>query len=93
MSLFLPPRRQRACPFKLPVRIHLGLPCRLFGGNLAKHGALALPLAAAKGALSRASRGLTIGAGLASVALGLAVMYRIGFVDGLFTANPRWTPG
>jgi len=55
--------------------------------------ALALPLAAARGAFTRAGRWLTVAAGVASVALGLFLVYRIGFVDGLFTASPRWTPG
>jgi len=26
------------------------------------------------------------------LAFGLWVVYRIGFVDGLFTAHPTWTP-
>lgn len=55
--------------------------------------ALALPLQAASGTFARAGRWLTIAAGVASVALGAFLVYRIGFVDGLFTANPRWTPG
>jgi high-affinity nickel-transport protein len=54
--------------------------------------ALALPLAAARGAFAKVGRWLGVAAGLASVALGLVMVYRIGFVDGLFTANPRWTP-
>jgi high-affinity nickel-transport protein len=54
--------------------------------------ALAVPLAAATGAFARAGRWLAVAAGVASVALGLFLVYRVGFVDGLFTANPRWTP-
>ena len=37
------------------------------------------------------NRGLGVAAGLVSVAFGLFVTFRIGFVDGLFTANPHWT--
>jgi ABC-type nickel/cobalt efflux system permease component RcnA len=38
------------------------------------------------------NRGLGIASGLISVAFGLFVTFHIGFVDGLFTANPHWTP-
>lgn len=38
------------------------------------------------------NRGLGIASGLVSVAFGLLVTFQIGFVDGLFTANPQWTP-
>jgi len=55
--------------------------------------ALALPLAAATGAFTRASRWLSLAAGVASVVLGALLVYRIGFVDGLFTTHPRWIPG
>lgn len=55
--------------------------------------ALAVPLAAATGSFTRANRWLTLAAGIASVALGLFLVYRIGFVDGLFTGNPHWIPG
>jgi high-affinity nickel-transport protein len=35
---------------------------------------------------------LRIASGVISLAFGLFVAYRIGIVDGLFTANPQWTP-
>ena len=38
------------------------------------------------------NRGLGVASGLVSVAFGLFVAFQIGFVDGLFTANPHWTP-
>ena len=38
------------------------------------------------------NRGLGIASGLISVAFGLFVTFQIGFVDGLFRANPHWTP-
>lgn len=37
-------------------------------------------------------RALTLGTGLLSLAFGVWVVCRIGFVDGLFLADPRWTP-
>lgn len=55
--------------------------------------ALAVPLAAATSTFTRANRWLALAAGVASVVLGLFLVYRIGFVDGLFTATPHWTPG
>ena len=54
--------------------------------------ALAVPMTRARGAFERAGRWLGVAAGVASVALGVVVMYRIGIVDGLFTAHPMWTP-
>lgn len=38
------------------------------------------------------NRGLRIASGVASIGFGLFLAHRIGFVDGLFTASPTWTP-
>jgi high-affinity nickel permease len=38
------------------------------------------------------NRGLIVGSGVLSLAFGLFVCYQIGFVDGLFTSHPTWTP-
>jgi predicted small integral membrane protein len=38
------------------------------------------------------NRTLRIASGVASIAFGLFLAHRIGFVDGLFTASPAWTP-
>ena len=38
------------------------------------------------------NRTLRIASGVASIAFGLFLVHRIGFVDGLFTAAPSWTP-
>jgi len=38
------------------------------------------------------NRGLGFASGLISIAFGLFVTFQIGFVDGLFTASPHWTP-
>lgn len=37
-------------------------------------------------------RGLGFASGLLSIGFGLFLIYQIGFVDGLFTAHPHWTP-
>jgi len=37
-------------------------------------------------------RGLGLASGVISIAFGLFITFQIGFVDGLFTANPRWIP-
>jgi high-affinity nickel-transport protein len=57
--------------------------------------ALAMPIAAAARRLGTGGglRWLGVVAGVASIAFGLVVVYRVGFVDGLFTLHPRWTPG
>lgn len=54
--------------------------------------ALALPLRLASSGV-RTARWIGVTAGIASVALGLFVVYRVGFVDGLFTGHPHWIPG
>jgi ABC-type nickel/cobalt efflux system permease component RcnA len=38
------------------------------------------------------NRFLGVASGLISVAFGLFIMFQIGFVDGLFTTHPHWTP-
>lgn len=38
------------------------------------------------------SRTLRIASGVASIGFGLFLVHRIGFVDGLFTTTPSWTP-
>jgi high-affinity nickel permease len=41
---------------------------------------------------SRWNRGMTLASGLLSLGFGLFLSYQIGFVDGLFTSHPHWTP-
>jgi len=38
------------------------------------------------------NRGLGLASGLVSIAFGLFITFQIGFVDGLFTTHPQWTP-
>jgi ABC-type nickel/cobalt efflux system permease component RcnA len=55
-------------------------------------GAMVLPFAYANKRFSWLNRGLRIASGLVSVAFGLFLVYEIGFVNGLFTSHPQWTP-
>jgi hypothetical protein len=54
--------------------------------------AMALPLAAASARFAAFDRTMARATGLLSIAFGAYLFYRVGFVDGLFTASPRWTP-
>jgi hypothetical protein len=40
----------------------------------------------------RFNRGLGLVSGLVSLVFGLFIVYQMGFVNGLFTGNPNWTP-
>ena len=42
--------------------------------------------------VARLSGGLRIASGVISLGFGLFVAYRVGYVNGLFTGNPQWTP-
>jgi high-affinity nickel-transport protein len=54
--------------------------------------ALALPFSFAGHKFAWLNRSLVTGSGLLSLAFGLFVCYQIGFVEGLFTSHPHWTP-
>ena len=54
--------------------------------------AIALPFSFAGYKFAWLNRTLITGSGLLSLAFGLFVAYHIGFVDGLFTGHPNWTP-
>jgi hypothetical protein len=54
--------------------------------------AIALPFSFAGYKFAWLNRGLVTGSGLISLGFGLFVCYQIGFVDGLFTSTPHWTP-
>jgi ABC-type nickel/cobalt efflux system permease component RcnA len=53
---------------------------------------LGAPFAYSGKRFSHLNRGLGLASGVISVAFGLFVTFQIGFVDGLFTAHPHWTP-
>lgn len=54
--------------------------------------ALAAPFTFAGNRFAWLNKGLVTATGLVSLVFGLFVAYRIGVVDGLFTAHPSWTP-
>jgi high-affinity nickel-transport protein len=54
--------------------------------------ALALPFSFAGHKFAWLNRGLVVGSGLLSLCFGMFVCYQIGFVDGLFSGHPHWTP-
>src|SRR6266851_4217882 len=60
--------------------------------GLAGSAALALPFTFAGYKFAWLNRGFVIGSGLLSLSFGLFVCYQIGFVGGLFTHHPHWTP-
>jgi ABC-type nickel/cobalt efflux system permease component RcnA len=54
--------------------------------------AISLPFAYTSRRLSGWNRSLGVASGVLSLGFGLCVIYQIGFVEGLFTAHPHWTP-
>jgi high-affinity nickel permease len=54
--------------------------------------ALALPFSFAGHRFGWLNRSLVLGSGLLSLCFGIFVCYDVAFVNGLFTAHPRWTP-
>ncbi len=54
--------------------------------------ALALPFSFAGYRFGWLNRGIVASSGVISLAFGLFLAYHIGFVDGLFTTHPVWTP-
>jgi len=54
--------------------------------------ALALPFSYAGTRFAWLNRGLVTGSGLISLCFGLFLSYQIGYVDGLFTGHPSWSP-
>ena len=54
--------------------------------------AMSVPLAHASRRFASFDRLLARATGVLSLAFGLYLAYRVGFVDGLFTSRPAWTP-
>jgi high-affinity nickel-transport protein len=61
-------------------------------GMMAIAAALTLPFRLTADRFAGLGRALSFGTGAVSLCLGLFLIYRIGFVDGLFTGHPPWTP-
>ncbi len=54
--------------------------------------AMSVPFSYAGTRFAWLNRGLVVGSGLLSLAFGFFVSYQIGWVNGLFTSHPNWTP-
>jgi hypothetical protein len=54
--------------------------------------AIALPFSFAGYKFAWLNKSLVVGSGVLSLVFGIFVCYQIGVVNGLFTANPTWTP-
>lgn len=61
-------------------------------GMLLVTASIAAPSLLAVNKFAGLNRTLRIASGVASIAFGLFLAHRIGFVDGLFTSAPSWTP-
>ncbi len=61
-------------------------------GMLLITASIAAPTLLAVRRFASMNRTLRIASGMASIGFGLLLAHRIGFVDGLFTASPSWTP-
>jgi high-affinity nickel-transport protein len=61
-------------------------------GMMVVTAAMAWPLAYGTRRFSRLPQALRLTSGVVSLVFGLVLAYRIGVVDGLLSATPRWTP-
>ena len=61
-------------------------------GMMCMTAVIALPLAYAGDRFSVLSRYLGVASGMVSLCFGSFLVYQLGFVGGLFTSHPQWTP-
>ena len=61
-------------------------------GMMCMTAVMALPLAYAGSRFSSVSRVFSLASGVVSVCFGLFLVYQLGFLGGLFTSHPQWTP-
>jgi high-affinity nickel-transport protein len=61
-------------------------------GMMCMTAAMAVPLAYAGNRFSTVSRYLGVASGLVSVCFGIFLVYQLGYLGGLFTSHPHWTP-
>jgi ABC-type nickel/cobalt efflux system permease component RcnA len=61
-------------------------------GMMCMTAAIAVPLAFAGNRFSKVSRYLGVASGMASLCFGSFLVYQLGFLGGLFTNHPQWTP-
>jgi ABC-type nickel/cobalt efflux system permease component RcnA len=61
-------------------------------GMMCMTAAIAVPLAFAGNRFAKVSRYLSAASGMASLCFGSFLVYQLGFLGGLFTNHPQWTP-
>jgi nickel/cobalt exporter len=61
-------------------------------GMMCMTAAMAVPLAYAGNRFSSLSRVFSVTSGVVSVCFGFFLVYQLGFLGGLFTSHPQWTP-
>jgi ABC-type nickel/cobalt efflux system permease component RcnA len=61
-------------------------------GMMCMTAAMAVPLAYAGNRFAGMSRFFTVASGVVSVCFGCFLVYQLGFLGGLFTSHPHWTP-
>jgi high-affinity nickel permease len=61
-------------------------------GMMCMTAAMAVPLAYAGNRFTSLSRFFTVASGVVSVCFGFFLVYQLGFLGGLFTSHPQWTP-
>ena len=54
--------------------------------------AIALPFKYSQSCFARLNRGLAVASGIISIAFGIFIVYQMGYVNGIFTSHPHWTP-
>ena len=54
--------------------------------------AIALPFKYSQLRFARLNRGLAVASGLISIAFGIFIVYKMGYVNGIFTKHPNWIP-
>jgi ABC-type nickel/cobalt efflux system permease component RcnA len=61
-------------------------------GMMCMTAAIAVPLTLAKNSFTKLSHYLGVASGMVSLCFGLLLVYQLGFLGGLFTSHPQWTP-
>jgi sulfite exporter TauE/SafE len=54
--------------------------------------AIALPFKYSQQRFARLNRTLQVASGVISLAFGIFIVYKMGYVNGMFTHHPNWTP-
>ena len=54
--------------------------------------AIALPFKYSQIRFARLNHALAVGSGLLSIAFGIFIVYKMGYVNGIFTSHPNWIP-